>query len=197
MDFQNKCLCICNQCRCRSVPNASLQTNLTTNHTQGNLFAFNNLFYYPPYLNPFYPLPNILQPRQVDSSRPTTSGGGAEIEKPDSPIKVSSDNEDMSSRTRKPRTIFTAEQLLGLETRFSVHTHLNHYDTLDLARELGLDETQVKTWFRNRRSKLRTSMKRNFCRGRNLKVTRIKDDVVDAQDEAKLDAEVTTSNVMN
>ena len=193
--FQNKCLCVCNQCRCRSVPNTNLQMNWTTNCTQGNYSAFNNLYYCPPYinpyLNPFYPLPNISQPIKVHSCYPTTSGRrdvGAGIERSECPIVVVSDDENMSTRTRKPRTIFTAEQLLALENRFAVQTHLNYYDTMDLVKDLGLDARQVKIWFRNRRSKLRSSMKRNFSRGRNVNMTRIKG-VVDVQNEATLDVE--------
>ena len=188
-----KCSCVCNLCRCRSVLNTSLQMNSTTNCTQRNCSGFNNLYYCPtynnPYLNPFYPLPNIPQPLQVHSCYPTTLGRrdeGAGIERSECRIVVSSDDEDMSTRSRKPRTIFTAEQLLALENRFSVQTHLNYYDTMDVVKELGLDATQVKSWFSSRRSKLRSSMKRNFSRGWNVNITRMKEGAETGFDASKI-----------
>lgn len=56
-------------------------------------------------------------------------------------------------RKRKLRTVFTEKQLEGLETKFSEKRYLSVPDRMELANRLELSETQVKTWFQNRRMK--------------------------------------------
>lgn len=56
-------------------------------------------------------------------------------------------------RKRKLRTVFTEKQLEGLETKFSEKKYLSVPDRMELANRLELSETQVKTWFQNRRMK--------------------------------------------
>ncbi|CAM9160072.1 unnamed protein product [Lampetra fluviatilis] len=56
-------------------------------------------------------------------------------------------------RRRKARTVFTDSQLSGLERRFLRQRYLSTPERVDLATGLGLSETQVKTWFQNRRMK--------------------------------------------
>ena len=56
-------------------------------------------------------------------------------------------------RKRKLRTVFTEKQLEGLENKFSEKKYLSVPDRMDLASKLELSETQVKTWFQNRRMK--------------------------------------------
>ncbi|KAL3270509.1 hypothetical protein HHI36_021049 [Cryptolaemus montrouzieri] len=58
-----------------------------------------------------------------------------------------------SCRRRKARTVFTDQQLAGLEKRFSVQRYLSTPERVELAGALSLTETQVKTWFQNRRMK--------------------------------------------
>ncbi|XP_045467130.1 brain-specific homeobox protein homolog [Harmonia axyridis] len=58
-----------------------------------------------------------------------------------------------SCRRRKARTVFTDQQLAGLEKRFSVQRYLSTPERVELANALSLTETQVKTWFQNRRMK--------------------------------------------
>ncbi|KAK9876134.1 hypothetical protein WA026_011251 [Henosepilachna vigintioctopunctata] len=58
-----------------------------------------------------------------------------------------------SCRRRKARTVFTDQQLAGLEKRFSVQRYLSTPERVELAGALNLTETQVKTWFQNRRMK--------------------------------------------
>ena len=56
-------------------------------------------------------------------------------------------------RKRKLRTVFTEKQLEGLETKFTEKKYLSVPDRMELASRLELSETQVKTWFQNRRMK--------------------------------------------
>ena len=56
-------------------------------------------------------------------------------------------------RKRKLRTVFTEKQLEGLETKFAEKKYLSVPDRMELASRLELSETQVKTWFQNRRMK--------------------------------------------
>uniref|UniRef100_A0AC34GLW8 Homeobox domain-containing protein n=1 Tax=Panagrolaimus sp. ES5 TaxID=591445 RepID=A0AC34GLW8_9BILA len=56
-------------------------------------------------------------------------------------------------KARKARTIFTDKQLQELETTFDRQKYLSVQDRMDLAHRMGLSDTQVKTWYQNRRTK--------------------------------------------
>ena len=56
-------------------------------------------------------------------------------------------------KKRKLRTVFTEKQLEGLESKFAEKKYLSVPDRMELAGRLELSETQVKTWFQNRRMK--------------------------------------------
>merc|ERR1719361_1328886 len=60
---------------------------------------------------------------------------------------------DESKRPRKARTAFSDGQLQLLESAFEQHKYLSVEERGTLARRLGLSDTQVKTWFQNRRTK--------------------------------------------
>ncbi|XP_017784693.1 PREDICTED: NK1 transcription factor-related protein 2 [Nicrophorus vespilloides] len=60
------------------------------------------------------------------------------------------------SKGRKPRrrrTAFTHAQLAFLERKFRCQKYLSVADRSDVADALNLSETQVKTWYQNRRTK--------------------------------------------
>ncbi|XP_036118315.1 transcription factor LBX2 [Molossus molossus] len=61
-------------------------------------------------------------------------------------------------RRRKSRTAFTAQQVLELEQRFVFQKYLAPSERDRLAARLGLANTQVVTWFQNRRAKLKRDM---------------------------------------
>ncbi|KAI3409842.1 hypothetical protein GPALN_006216 [Globodera pallida] len=58
-----------------------------------------------------------------------------------------------SYRRRKARTVFSDQQLHGLEHQFNQQNYLSTPERINLANALDLSETQVKTWFQNRRMK--------------------------------------------
>ncbi|WKY16048.1 hypothetical protein Q1695_001046 [Nippostrongylus brasiliensis] len=90
----------------------------------------------------------------VDKDQSTTS-------RPDTPesgcSQVRSSPNDTSplgsKKARKARTIFTDKQLQELESTFEKQKYLSVQDRMDLAQRMGLTDTQVKTWYQNRRTK--------------------------------------------
>ncbi|XP_061653452.1 homeobox protein engrailed-2b [Phyllopteryx taeniolatus] len=56
---------------------------------------------------------------------------------------------------KRPRTAFTVEQLHRLKSEFQTNRYLTERRRLDLARELGLNESQIKIWFQNKRAKMK------------------------------------------
>ena len=56
-------------------------------------------------------------------------------------------------KQRKARTAFTDYQLQTLERSFEKQKYLSVQDRQELAAKLNLSDTQVKTWYQNRRTK--------------------------------------------
>lgn len=56
-----------------------------------------------------------------------------------------------SKKPRKARTAFTDVQLYELEQMFDRQKYLSVQDRMELAERLQLTDTQVKTWYQNRR----------------------------------------------
>ncbi|EEC05088.1 nk homeobox protein, putative, partial [Ixodes scapularis] len=56
-----------------------------------------------------------------------------------------------SKKPRRRRTAFTQSQLAFLENKFRYQKYLSVSDRGSVAEALHLTETQVKTWYQNRR----------------------------------------------
>ena len=56
-------------------------------------------------------------------------------------------------KQRKARTAFSDHQLKELEASFEAKKYLTVQDRVELAARLKLSDTQVKTWYQNRRTK--------------------------------------------
>ena len=54
-------------------------------------------------------------------------------------------------KQRKARTAFSDHQLQTLENNFERQKYLSVQDRMELAAKLNLTDTQVKTWYQNRR----------------------------------------------
>ncbi|XP_047103783.1 homeobox protein B-H1-like [Schistocerca piceifrons] len=59
----------------------------------------------------------------------------------------------LAKKQRKARTAFTDHQLQTLEKSFERQKYLSVQDRMELAAKLSLTDTQVKTWYQNRRTK--------------------------------------------
>uniref|UniRef100_A0A8D0DG02 Homeobox domain-containing protein n=1 Tax=Sander lucioperca TaxID=283035 RepID=A0A8D0DG02_SANLU len=69
--------------------------------------------------------------------------------------EVGDDSEGEATQQRRMRTKFTSEQISKLEKAFCKHRYLGAMQRRKTADKLNLSETQVKTWFQNRRMKLK------------------------------------------
>ncbi|XP_076354811.1 homeobox protein engrailed-1-B-like isoform X2 [Tachypleus tridentatus] len=59
---------------------------------------------------------------------------------------------------KRPRTAFTADQLVRLKAEFQENRYLTEKRRQDLARELQLNESQIKIWFQNKRAKIKKAI---------------------------------------
>ncbi|KAF5404703.1 hypothetical protein PHET_01842 [Paragonimus heterotremus] len=95
---------------------------------------------------------NHINSKSIDSFFPfmmqNTVSGYASI-----PVYSRETSGSKQCRRRKARTVFSDNQLLGLEHRFGTQHYLSTPERIELANQLSLSETQVKTWFQNRRMK--------------------------------------------
>ncbi|XP_064650109.1 homeobox protein ceh-30-like [Lineus longissimus] len=66
---------------------------------------------------------------------------------------LSGPNSMKAKKPRKARTAFTDHQLNSLERSFERQKYLSVQDRMELAAQLNLTDTQVKTWYQNRRTK--------------------------------------------
>ncbi|KAL6727796.1 hypothetical protein Aduo_009641 [Ancylostoma duodenale] len=62
---------------------------------------------------------------------------------------------EVSEEEKRPRTAFTPGQLDRLKKQFLDNRYLTEKRRQELAHELGLNESQIKIWFQNKRAKLK------------------------------------------
>uniref|UniRef100_A0A8C2K112 Homeobox domain-containing protein n=1 Tax=Cyprinus carpio TaxID=7962 RepID=A0A8C2K112_CYPCA len=84
-------------------------------------------------------------------SSPTNSCGYTSASESD----AGDESEGESASQRRVRTKFSSDQISRLEKTFSKHKYLGATQRRRTAEKLQLSETQVKTWFQNRRMKLK------------------------------------------
>lgn len=70
---------------------------------------------------------------------------------------------ESNKKPRKARTAFSDLQLKTLERQFDRQKYLSVQDRTDLAQRLGLSDTQVKTWYQNRRTKWKRQQILPYC----------------------------------
>jgi alpha-galactosidase/6-phospho-beta-glucosidase family protein len=63
-----------------------------------------------------------------------------------------------NNKARRRRTAFTSSQLKALEEKFQEKKYLTISERNNLAKTMHLTDTQVKTWFQNRRTKWKKQM---------------------------------------
>jgi hypothetical protein len=73
-----------------------------------------------------------------------------------SPSPTTQAVQQASRKPRRRRTAFTHAQLAYLERKFRCQKYLSVADRGDVADALNLSETQVKTWYQNRRYEHKT-----------------------------------------
>ncbi|XP_007897843.1 homeobox protein vent1-like [Callorhinchus milii] len=95
-----------------------------------------------------------------EGSRDDCCGDGSECGGSDCSGREEAEGTPGSQRgaPRRARTAFTAQQIHRLEKRFKRQTYLGGSERVRLAASLHLSETQVKTWFQNRRMKLKRQL---------------------------------------
>ncbi|XP_068154723.1 NK1 transcription factor-related protein 2 [Drosophila tropicalis] len=78
-----------------------------------------------------------------------SSGGSGSVSYAEHKLQLSKSGR----KPRRRRTAFTHAQLAYLERKFRCQKYLSVADRSDVAETLNLSETQVKTWYQNRRTK--------------------------------------------
>ncbi|CDQ65666.1 homeobox protein engrailed-2b-like [Oncorhynchus mykiss] len=86
------------------------------------------------------------------SDRPSS---GPRSRKPKKSTTTTTTTTTPSKDDKRPRTAFTAEQLQRLKTEFQTSRYLTEQRRQSLAQELGLNESQIKIWFQNKRAKIK------------------------------------------
>ncbi|XP_060780796.1 homeobox protein vent1-like [Neoarius graeffei] len=95
---------------------------------------------------------NCTSPSSSDNSGYSS---GYESEAAASSIEDGSEGERDGGAQRRIRTKFTPKQIEKLEKIFNKHKYLDASERVQTAQSLNLSETQVRTWFQNRRMKLK------------------------------------------
>ncbi|KAK3578166.1 hypothetical protein CHS0354_011690 [Potamilus streckersoni] len=102
--------------------------------------------------NPKYSSHELQNEIRSRSSSPAYSDDGDEA----GCVSPGANTCHLSSKCKKPRkarTAFTDHQLNSLEKTFERQKYLSVQDRMELAAKLNLTDTQVKTWYQNRRTK--------------------------------------------
>ncbi|KAG7462735.1 hypothetical protein MATL_G00187900 [Megalops atlanticus] len=96
---------------------------------------------------------NLFYSSSVSENSGYSSGYESEAASSECP-SIENDGEKRGTH-RRVRTKFTSEQIYKLEKTFNKHKYLDPTERIKTAAKLNLSETQVRTWFQNRRMKLK------------------------------------------
>ncbi|KAJ8679795.1 hypothetical protein QAD02_015582 [Eretmocerus hayati] len=100
---------------------------------------------------------DTIDPGSSPSPGSATSGGGGgkgcSASGTNGGVNGSNNGGGTGRKPRRRRTAFTHAQLAYLERKFRCQKYLSVADRSDVADALSLSETQVKTWYQNRRTK--------------------------------------------
>ncbi|KAG8231788.1 hypothetical protein J437_LFUL011888 [Ladona fulva] len=81
------------------------------------------------------------------------------MENPEGPrsrrVKRKERPKEGTGEEKRPRTAFSAEQLSRLKQEFAESRYLTEKRRQALARDLRLNESQIKIWFQNKRAKIK------------------------------------------
>ncbi|OTF74574.1 transcription factor LBX1-like protein [Euroglyphus maynei] len=80
----------------------------------------------------------------------------------ESQSKAATSSTLLMKKQRRRRTAFTQAQLNFLEKRFLEQKYLTVADRGQVADTLNLSETQIKTWYQNRRTKWKRQNNMNY-----------------------------------
>ena len=69
--------------------------------------------------------------------------------------RMKKDKTSKKADEKRPRTAFTTEQLGRLKKEFTENRYLTEKRRQDLAKDLKLNESQIKIWFQNKRAKIK------------------------------------------
>nr|XP_020441123.1 homeobox protein engrailed-2b-like [Monopterus albus] len=93
----------------------------------------------------------------LEDRRPDVIAGAVASDRPSSGPRSRKPKKEPapSKEDKRPRTAFTAEQLHQLKTEFQNNRYLTEQRRQSLAQDLGLNESQIKIWFQNKRAKIK------------------------------------------
>ncbi|XP_042902614.1 homeobox protein E30-like isoform X1 [Parasteatoda tepidariorum] len=94
-------------------------------------------------------------PRRARSKKPKNSSEQDLTDDDESPRSRRMKKTSDGKADKRPRTAFSSEQLNRLRQEFSENRYLTERRRQDMARDLKLNESQIKIWFQNRRAKLK------------------------------------------
>merc|ERR1719278_145435 len=100
---------------------------------------------------PLVPMARVPSPHSP--ARSSEDDAASEDGEEDDSPGTSSRETALQRKQRKARTAFSDYQLQTLERSFEKQKSLSVQDRQELAAELNLTDTQVKTWYQNRRTK--------------------------------------------
>uniref|UniRef100_A0A8C3HB19 Homeobox domain-containing protein n=1 Tax=Chrysemys picta bellii TaxID=8478 RepID=A0A8C3HB19_CHRPI len=133
---------------------------------------------------------HYISPLSLDLSPASSSSGNFSHFTPDSATSPQTESSSPQPPASKPqkngkereggmkkakiRTAFSKEQLQTLHQRFQSQKYLSPQQIRELAAVLGLTYKQVKTWFQNRRMKLKRCQKYNLWSERAQCLTQVR-----------------------